>query len=29
MFRVIRVKLNERVVLFKDSLPWRALAESR
>jgi regulator of protease activity HflC (stomatin/prohibitin superfamily) len=29
MFRVVRVKLHERVVLFKDSLPFRALATGR
>lgn len=29
MFRVIRVRLNERVVLFKNGLPWRALAPGR
>jgi regulator of protease activity HflC (stomatin/prohibitin superfamily) len=29
MFRVVRVKLSERVVLFKDSLPLRALGPGR
>ena len=29
MFKVVRVKLNERVVLFKDSLPVRALGPGR
>ena len=29
MFKVVQVKLNERVVLFKDSLPFRALAPGR
>jgi regulator of protease activity HflC (stomatin/prohibitin superfamily) len=29
MFKVVRVKLHERVVLFKDSLPFRALATGR
>ena len=29
MFKVIQVKLNERVVLFKDSLPLRALGPGR
>lgn len=29
MFQVIQVKLNERVVLFKDSLPVRVLAPGR
>jgi hypothetical protein len=29
MFRTIRVKLNERVVIFKDGLPTKALGPGR
>jgi len=29
MFKVVHVKLNERVVLFKNSLPWRAFGPGR
>jgi regulator of protease activity HflC (stomatin/prohibitin superfamily) len=29
MFKVLRVKLHERVVVFKDSLPYRALGPGR